>query len=175
MSKTGFTVEEIEANCDLFINGHLHNGQFISSKIVNLGNLTGKDFGEDAFKHSHNVAILDTKTLELTFIENPHAFNFYKVQIENINDLNVLDTLKNNAVVSIKCDAALLDATKSKISANTNIIDSRLIITKAFEDVSESHSAVELSVDHMARFIECCRANIEDTALLNEEINEICK
>ena len=44
VSKTGFTVEEIESCCDIFINGHLHNGQAITSKLINLGNLTGKDF-----------------------------------------------------------------------------------------------------------------------------------
>ena len=84
ISKTGFTVEEIESNCSYFINGHIHSGQAITNKVLNLGAITGKDFGENSFKHSHNAAILDTETLELTYIENPYAFNFYKIHTRAI-------------------------------------------------------------------------------------------
>lgn len=175
VSKTGFDICEIEANCQLFINGHLHNGQAISNKVINLGNLTGKDFGEDAFKHAHNIAILDTQTLELTFIENPHAFNFYKIQVETDQDLCLLDGLKPNAVVSIKCNGTLLEKVKQKLTENSNIIESRIIIIKKYEESSEEKVEIDLSVDHIARFIECCKANIEETALLEEEIGAICK
>jgi DNA repair exonuclease SbcCD nuclease subunit len=173
-SKTGFSIEEIEANCDLFLNGHLHNGQAISSKIINLGNLTGKDFGEDASKHSHNIAILDTKTLKLELIENPHAFNFYKIQIDTESDFEQLYKLKTKAVISVKCDSALVDRVKQVIAEQSNIIESRIIITKKYEDPTEV-AEIDLSVDHLARFIECCRANIEASALLEEELAEICK
>lgn len=176
MSRTGFSIEEIEANCDLFINGHLHNGQAISQKIVNLGNLTGKDFGEDAFKHTHNVAILDTKTLQLTFIENPYAYNFYKIQIDTEHDLKLLDTLKSNAVVSVKCDSKLVESVKQRITElKDTILESRIILVKKFEESSEESLELDLSVDHLARFVECCKANIECTPLLEEEIGQVCK
>jgi DNA repair exonuclease SbcCD nuclease subunit len=178
VSKTGFSIEEIEANCDLFINGHLHNGQKISPKVINLGNLTGKDFGEDATKYSHNAAILDTETLELTFIENPYAYNFYKVQINNEADLALLGSLKTRAVVSIKCDSSLIDKVKQKLEdLNEHIIESRLIIVKTYNESesSETSAELDLSVDHLARFVECCKANIESTTMLDEEITEICK
>ena len=131
MSKTGFSIEEIEANCDLFINGHLHNGQAISKKVINLGNLTGKDFGEDASKYSHTVAILDTKTLEIEYIENPHAYNFYKIQIDSEADLKYLERLKNQAVVSVKCDSSLADKVKLRSSElSDKIVESRIILIK---------------------------------------------
>jgi DNA repair exonuclease SbcCD nuclease subunit len=175
VSRTGFAIEEIEANCQLFINGHLHNGQAISSKVINLGNLTGKDFGEDASKYSHNIAILDTETLQLTFIENPHAYNFYKIQIDNEQDLKILDGLKTQAVVSIKCESSMLEKTKQRLAELKDlIIESRIILIKKYEESSES-TDLDLSVDHLARFIECCKANIECTPLLEEEISEICK
>ena len=175
ISKTGFSVQEIEENCSLFLNGHLHNGQAVTSKIINLGNLTGKDFGEDATKYSHSVAILDTKTLELTFIENPYAFNFYKIQIESEQDLDLLNNLKHNAVVSVKCNSILLDQTKQRIDAlSDNIVESRIIIVKNYEE-SEDSVDIDLSVDHIARFVECCKANIENTVLLDDEISEVCK
>lgn len=175
MSRTGFSIEEIEANCSLMINGHLHNGQAISSKVINLGNLTGKDFGEDASKYAHNVAILDTKTLELTYIENPHAFNFYKIQVDTEADLQLLNSLKANAVVSIKCDSNMLEKTKQCLAdLSETIIESRLIIIKKYDEVS-NEPEIDLSVDHLARFIDCCKANIECSGLLDEELNEICK
>jgi DNA repair exonuclease SbcCD nuclease subunit len=76
VSKIGFSVDEIETNCTCCINGHLHNGTVITSKILNLGNLTGKDFGEDATKYQHKIMIIDTDTFAIEFIENPFAFNF---------------------------------------------------------------------------------------------------
>lgn len=174
MSKTGFSIEEIEANCDLFLNGHLHNGQAISKKVINLGNLTGKDFGEDASKHSHTVAILDTKTLEIEYIENPYAYNFYKIQIDSEADLRYLENLKNQAVVSVKCDSSLADKVKQRISELSNILESRIILIKKFEEATET-TELDLSVDHLARFIECCKANIELTTMLDEELSEVCK
>lgn len=174
VSKTGFSIDEIDANCDLFCNGHLHNGQVISNKIINLGNLTGKDFGENAFNHSHNVAILETKTLELTFIENPFAFNFYKIEINTQEDFKRLYNLKDRSVLSIKCDSTLVDQTKQIISNLTNIIESRIIVVQKIEELTESVN-VDLSVDHLARFIECCRLSIDNSSLLEEELAEICK
>jgi hypothetical protein len=174
VSKTGFSLEEIEANCSLFVNGHLHNGQALTSKVINLGNLTGKDFGEDAAKHSHNIAVLDTKTMSLTYIENPYAYNFYKIQIDCENDLYQLDNLKNNAVVSIKCEQSVIEQTKQKIEALDNIIESRIIMTKQYTEAAEA-SELDLTVDHLARFIECCKACIENSPMLEEELSEICK
>lgn len=174
VSKTGFNIDEIEANCLTFINGHMHNGQAITQKIINLGNLTGKDFGEDAAKHSHNIAILDTDNMSLTYIENPYAYNFYKIQIDTEADLNQLDYLKYNAVVSLKCEQALIEKAKQKISNLNNIIESRVILTKHYEETSEN-TELDLTVDHLARFIECCKATIENSTLLDEELSEICK
>ena len=68
LSKTGFAIKDIEDNCALYINGHLHNGGWVSPrKILNLGNLTGQNFSEDAFKYEHHIGILDTDTLEIKF------------------------------------------------------------------------------------------------------------
>ena len=175
VTKTGFSIEEIEANCDLWINGHLHNGQAITPKIINLGNATGKDFGENALQYSHNIAILDTKDLSLTYIENPYAYNFYKLQIDSESDIYCLDQLKNNAVLSIKCEQSLVEAVKQKISTLSNIVESRLIITKNYTESTEATEEIDLSVDHLARFIEYCKATIENSTILEEEITEVCK
>jgi fumarylacetoacetate (FAA) hydrolase family protein len=174
MSKTGFSIEEIEANCDLFINGHLHNGQAITPKVINLGNTTGKDFGENAFMHSHYIAILDTSTMSLEYIENPYAYNFYKVDINTEADLACLKSLKANAVVSVKCAQSLVEKVRQVIEETANIIYSRVILIRQYEETAES-TELDLSVDHLARFIECCKATIENSTILEEELSEICK
>ena len=175
VSKTGFSLEEIEANCSVFINGHLHNGQALTPKVINLGNLTGKDFGEDASKHTHCIAVLDTSAMSLTYIENPHAYNFYKIQIDTEKDIDQLYYLKSNAVVSVKCEQRLLDTVKQKIAAIDKVIESRIIVTKQYSEVSEESAEIDLSVDHLSKFIECCKAIIENSTLLDEELSEICK
>lgn len=174
VSKTGFSIEEIEANCDLFINGHLHNGQALTTKVINLGNLTGKDFGEDAFRYSHCVAVLDTSTMTIEYIENPYAYNFYKVDINTAKDLTILESLKSNAVVSVKCAQSLIEDTRKAIEASTNIIESRVILVRQYDTNTET-TELELTVDHLTRFIECCKANIENSTILEEELGEICK
>ena len=174
VSKTGFSIEEIEANCDLFLNGHLHNGQAITPKIINLGNTTGKDFGENAFIHSHCIAVLDTSTMSIEYIENPYAYNFYKIQIDTENDLKILDNLKNNAIVSIKCSQGLVEKTRQKIEDTPNIIESRVILVRQYEENTET-TELDLTVDHITRFIECCKASIENSTILEEELCEICK
>ena len=175
ISKTGFSIEEIEANCNLFINGHLHNGRALTPKVINLGNLTGKDFGEDALKHRHCAVVLDTEDLSLTYIENPHAYNFYKIQIDCESDILSLERLKNNAVVSIKCEQTLVEATKQKLAVLPNIIEARIILTKKLDEPGADVTEIDLTVDHLARFIECCKATIENSSLLDEELAEICK
>lgn len=174
MSRTGFSIEEIEANCCWFFNGHLHSSQAVTPKIINLGCVTGKDFGTDALMHSHRVAILDTSTMSVEYIENPYAYNFYKIQIDCENDILCLSQLKNNAVVSAKCAQNLVEKVRQKIEETPNIIESRVILVRQFDSVSES-TELDLSVDHLTRFIECCKANIENSSILEEELSEICK
>lgn len=174
VTKTGFSIEEIEVNCDLWVNGHLHNGQALTPKVINLGNLTGKDFGEDAFKYSHNVALLDTDKMSIEYIENPYAYNFYKVDISTEADLAILETLKPNAVVSIKGAQSLVEKIRQKVEDVSNIIESRVILVRQYEESSEDQE-LDLTVDHLARFIECCKSTIENSTILEEELSEICK
>jgi hypothetical protein len=175
VSTFGFDIIDIEASCDLYINAHIHNGQYITDKVLNIGNITGQNFSEDAFKYSHNIIILDTDTLRLTFIENPYAYNFYKLQIDCKEDIQKLEQLKNNAVVSIKCEQSLIEKVKQKIEETDNIIESRIILVKHYEESTGEATEMDLTVDHLARFIECCKATLENSTLLEEELSEICK
>jgi DNA repair exonuclease SbcCD nuclease subunit len=176
VSKIGFSIEEIEANCEFCLNGHLHNGQAISNKVLNLGNLTGKDFGEDATRYQHKIIIIDTDTFAFETIENPYAFNFYKFDILTKNDLKVLNTVKTNAVVSIKCVDKYIEDVREKITQNSNIIDTRIILIKTFEESdSPSVDISDLAVDQCVKFAECCREKLDNTPILEAELAEILK
>ena len=176
VSKIGFSIEEIESNCEFCLNGHLHNGQAISQRVLNLGNLTGKDFGEDAFRYQHKIIIIDTDTFAFETIENPYAFNFYKIDILTEKDLQLLENVKSNAVVSIKCVDKYIEAAREKVALNSNIIETRLILIKTFEESdTQTVDISDLAVDQCVKFAECCREKLDNTPILEAELAEILK
>lgn len=106
ISKNGFSLESIEKNCDLFINGHIHNNSWVTKKILNLGILTGKNFNEDFRKYTHQVAVVDLDTFNVKLIENPFALNFAKFDsLASCDELKhcIESTDKKNLVFYIKC------------------------------------------------------------------------
>jgi len=175
VSTVGFKPEDLASICDLCVNGHLHNGTKINEKVINLGNLTGKDFGEDAFRYKHNVMLVDTDTMTYELIENPYAFNFYKLEINTKADLAVLNKLSNNAVVSIKCRDLLVAEVKELITSLPNIIESRVVITREVANGETAEDITDLTVDQYVKFAECCREKLENNAILEEELSEILK
>lgn len=178
VSRIGFSLAEIKECCSLFLNGHLHNGLAVSDNAVNLGNLTGKDFNEDASKYKHQIMVIDTETLECKLYENPFAFNFYKPEIHTVADIAALTNItKSHLVLSIKCVSSLLPKVKKvleDLKRTGQLIESR--ITTIYESgVVEEGNITELSVDHLARFVECCREKINNSEALETELAEICK
>ena len=176
VTKTGFTIQDIEDNSTLCINGHLHNGQEITKKLINLGNLTGKDLGENAEVYKHRVIILDTDTLAYKYIENPYAFNFYKIDILEEADLEKLTNLKQNAVVSVKCLDSLVTKAREIIDKTKSIVETRIVTVKpTFSDGTTEYSLSDLTMDHLARFYEICKEKIENTDILDQELAEVLK
>lgn len=179
LTKDGFSIDEIEENCDLFLNGHIHNGQWLNKKktILNLGNLTGKDANEDAFKYYHNVAILDTDTLEVELVENPYAFNFYKLEVNKPEDINLLDKTKDNAAIIVKCNDKYLEELGVHIATMFNVVASRVITTHEMVDLATG-SVEEISiagVDHLDQFRKFCLEHIGDTEIVRAELEEVTK
>lgn len=177
-SRTGFSIEELEAACDLCINGHLHNGMQLSERVLNLGNLTGKDFSEDSFTYHHRLLIIDTESMSVEFIENPFALNFYKLVVESKTDIEKLSELRPNSVVSVRCALDLVQDLRAAIESSKSIIESRVIIILAAdgqETAADTASSQSLCIDHGEKFIECCRAIIESSDILEAELAEIIK
>lgn len=173
-SKTGFAMTDLESNADLIVNGHLHNGQKVSDKIINLGNLTGQNFSEDAEKYRHNVMILDLTTLKYELIENPYAINFYKIDVKNDHDLDKLKNLNGASAVSVSCVESLIKECKDVISNLANAIASRVIVvSEASRDGASGE--IDFSVDYISKFVDCAKKIYGDGRILNEELAEICK
>lgn len=177
ISKEGIELDEIDNFCTMFINGHLHNGIKFSKKGINLGNLTGQNFGEDASKYSHNVFILDTADNSLVAIENPYAFNFYKIEVNTENDLEKLNKLKDNAVISIKCKEELASKLKSILDTKKLIASRTVLVKNVTGDISTTSidDLLDNRVSHLTKFIHFAKENIENSDILNYELSEICK
>lgn len=171
-STVGFDKEEIEKSCNLFINGHLHNGVWVTKKALNLGNLTGLNFGENAFKYEHRVLLLDTDTRSLDFVENPYSLRFYQIDILTKEDLDQLDKLGSNSVVTFKYKEDLYTDLLERIKNTPNIIESRCCLLRDENDVVVQVDRVEdFSIDHLQKFKEFVLANIGNDPVVQEELS----
>lgn len=174
VSEMGWGIDEIENNCNLYLNGHLHNGQWVSHKILNVGNLSGQNFTEDGFKHSHCAFILDTDTLELQAFENPYAIYFYKVDIFKENDLSKLYELKN-ACVSITVKESLINEVKEEVKSLSNIITHRTVIVPNDELVVETNSEELLGkVNHLDKLNDFILIQLGNFDIVKYELEKIC-
>lgn len=182
VSTTGFSIEEIERECNLFINGHLHNDSDIGKNIINIGNITGQNFSEDAFSHSHKALILDTTEKSVTPIINPYAMNFYKLDLTDlrpiIDDLkiqNTLSSLKAPAVVTIKINPDINFIVRDLLTTCNNIIECRLITdgVKGAEPIEGISN--EISLDHIQKFQLYVMENFGNSELVINELERVSK
>lgn len=177
-SMSGFSIKEIEANCDLFLNGHLHNSERITNKIINVGSFSAHNFTNDSLRYKYGIWLLDTETRALEFIENPYSLQFYKFDVLNASALNNLNKIVNNSIVSIKCLDTLQESVKNKLDElSDKILENRIILTRgAIEKLENDIVLPTLSSDYFKKFAEFCNTNIDvDKTILSAEIAEICK
>ena len=188
VSKNGFSIEEIENNCDLFINGHLHNGSKITDKIINLGNITGQNFSEDAFIYSHNAMVLDLDDLSYRLIINPHALNFYKLDFTEKNGINYINDIsskiKNNAIVNVKvyADDNGLECIKTRFlpdykytgfPKNCNIICGKLQLEYKKENIEVEQESSLITTDYFQQFQKYIIDNVSSSDIIKEELGNI--
>lgn len=172
VSESGFSIADIKEHCTLFINGHLHNGYMLDDNIVLVGNLTGLNFNENANKYDHYIYLLtinDDGTIDLEPRVNPYAFNFYKIYVNSEEDLTQLDSLKSNAVLSVICNASLLEITEDKLKSLSNVITYRLTGTYGHNDSGEDFEFTQ--EDHLKQFIDYVQTKIEPSKILSEELS----
>lgn len=172
-SVNGFSIEEIHDSCDLFLNGHLHNGAKVTDKIINVGNLTGQNFSEDAFSYDHSVIILDTNDLKCAVYENPFALNFYKIDTTTADfDIN---TIKNNAIITLKTTLSNQAKYKELLDNSEKVLVSRIII--APEEGMSTNDSTEnkefFAVNHLTKFSEYVLNNIGNSDIIKSELSEV--
>lgn len=179
VSTSGFSVEEIQANCRMFVNGHLHNGCEVAPGIINLGNLTGQNFSENAFTYKHNVMLLDTDTHEVEWIENPHAFKFYKIDVSDFaEDLDFcidkhLRDLGSNAVVTIKVNEHNETFVKDLVSNLDNIVESRVLVDRTSISSDVEVTIDSTSTDHIKKFVSYITENVGNSDLIMDELMKV--
>ena len=182
LSTEGFSKQDIEDNCDLFINGHLHNGTWVGNKINNLGNLTGQNFSEDANVYKHNIMILDTETLDVQLIENPYALNFYKLDFSIYRDndkdaksmCNIINNLEKNAVLTVKILPENDFFIKDLLANSSNVLEYRIIINMVSDDyLTELSDNTNYDADHIKQFNDFIKSNIGTSKEILEELDKI--
>ena len=170
MSKQGFEIEDIQNNCDLCINGHIHNGSKIADKIINIGNLTGQNFSENAYSYDHVVFILDTDILKVDVYENPYAFNFYKE--DWTEGIPFVDDFKNNAILTVQTSEETYEEAKEFIEKSSHIIESRVLLKPVLKDISQEEIK-DLSIDQYQALSDYVLSNIDASELTIEELKYI--
>ena len=179
-STEGFEVKDIEDNCDFMFNGHIHHCGYVTPKIFHCGNLTGQNFTEDAFKFEHTMQIIDTDSMSIDFFENPFAFNFYKIDGSEFTAERlayVINTLKYNAVITLKIKKELKDIAETLLKTNeVKIIASRIVIEQDLSKISndESTSIIE-GIDHLKQFENYVLHNIGESNVVKEELMYIMR
>jgi len=172
LSKTGFDIEDIEGCCDLYLNGHLHNGGWVTEKILNVGILSGQNFGEDAFKYGHHVVILDTETMGMEFIENPFALNFYKIDVAE-SGLSAIGSVKPNAVLAIKCPDRMKDGLIDALG-EAEPVAYRITYVKEQSQQSVGDAKALGKGDHLAQFQSYVLTVLGQSEAVREELQEVC-
>lgn len=190
ISEAGFEIEAIDKNCDRFFNGHIHNGSAITSKVINVGNLTGQNFSEDALTYDHSIIIYDTDTNECAVYTNPVALNFYKLDFSRDNDIDTINRISMkihpNSVVTVKCKDSDLKYLKARfdpnykddlLPKNCNVIESRFIVVSDSDNISITNidNVTLNTVDHLDQFKVYIEEKLGSNSIILNELEEICK
>lgn len=153
-SKEGFDIEDIKKHSAMCFNGHIHNnGEIIPDKIINVGNLTGQNFNEDATKYDHKIYLLDVNGCDYKAYQtsNPYAYMFYKFEINNEQDINKL-IFSPHSIISVKCIEHLVPKVREILESNSSIEEYRIVTVIENKEVPEEEVNQLTSKDHLQQF-----------------------
>lgn len=178
LSTEGFTIEDIQKNSDLCLNGHIHHCGYVADRLINGGNLTGQNFTEDAYKFEHCVQVIDTETLHVDFYRNPFAFNFYKMDLTNCSTYDDMEIefkkLRSNAVLTIKCQQCMSEYVQT-LAHTYGVVAYRLLVEHELTSATESSHTLRSEVDHLVQFKDYVLSEIGDTNIIREELSLIMR
>lgn len=134
-STEGYEISTITDHCQLFINGHLHNGGWlVNNRVVNLGQLSGMNFSSCGGQWEPSIGILDTETLNLEIIENPYAYRFKKETFDTLVKLrNYIKSLPSigRYVLQVKVPSNIVDSARSILTKSEKVEAFRLLVLKS--------------------------------------------
>ncbi|WJZ23555.1 putative exonuclease [Listeria phage LIS04] len=174
-ASSGLDTDYLDDCFDLVINGHIHSSQWVSKKVLNLGVMAGVSFNDSYKLHYPSIAILDTDTLELKIISNPHAIRFIKIEVDTVAGLTVaLSRLEEgNYALQLRVPYDIRSEARRLVSTNPLIVASR-ISTKI--DSTSHLKIVELDkVTNKATGREALTEFIENRSKLPHKKSEILK
>jgi DNA repair exonuclease SbcCD nuclease subunit len=175
VSPEGFELADIENNCNLFLNGHIHHYNHITNKIINVGNLTGQNFTEDE-TYKHGAIILDTDTLETHYIENPYAINFKKLDCTKIKTIEKFESVINNLsgpyVLTIRVNEDFVVEAKQhmKTLIRPNILEYRFIVDRSTISSYNIYDNKLEAIDHLKQFQQYVLTSIGDSQVIKDEL-----
>ena len=118
--------------------------------------------------------------MDLQLIENPYAFNFYQIDIMEEKDITKLSSLKNNAVVIIRCVPEYISKVRDIVSENKNIIKERIISLITMQNtkkvnLEEDSKLLKLrnNKSHLEQLVEFIKQTVGDNDLINCELQKI--
>lgn len=174
----GFSIKEIEENCTLFINGHLHKREWVTSKILNVGNITGQNFSEDATEGVPGIWQFDEDSLELEFIANPYAllyahWDFTGLNITPESVSKFTSRLpKERLLVAVTVYADQWNLVRPFVETNTFkyklILKYRNIEGSGTTKVADDILDTEEKMSHIDKFIHEARKRYGDLTILEE-------
>lgn len=168
VSTTGYDLDDILGNCQLFVNGHLHNGGWlISGRVANLGQLSGMNFSSCGGQWEPSVGIIDTDEMSLTMYENPVAYRFKKVEFNTLAKLkSYLDNLPTKVtkhysdmdlpseeyddsqceyVLQVKVPVKIAQSARKVIDQCSRVVASRILTVQDKKKSSTKSEVVKLS------------------------------
>ena len=179
-SKEGFDIRDIENNCSIYFNGHIHNGAKIGNKIINIGNLTGQNFSEDAAKYQHKIYLLEVNPnntvpdFKIQEFINPYAYNFYKFNVNSFENItNIIDTIKQHSILSIKCIESLVAELKQRLDRCSKIEEYKVITIIENKEENQEDIKILLSKDHLNQFKEYILDHLGNSDIVQKELQEI--
>lgn len=164
----GFSPGLIQSRSNLFLNGHLHNRSEFLPNCHNIGSLTAQNFSDEcsgAEKGAWKLRIADGKA-EVTFIRNPHAFNFYKLRYADISKVDIPNI--ETSCMSVVCTEEQQEEVRNRYKGAYYL---RVNIQRNHK--KEALREIVISVDYIDKFKKSFVEKYGDQGYVLEELAEL--
>lgn len=175
VEKNGWTIEELESIGDFIINGHIHNFQWLTNKILIAGNVDGENLTESHIGTKHGVWRLDLKAFAqgttprecIKFIKNPYAMKFGNVDVMSESDLISLKMgTDDRTVLAITTNEELADDVQSLI--DTHLAGGKKIVKASRKAKKVSSATKKMVENHIDKFKRCAIEEFGEIEIIGE-------